>query len=287
MGTIIPSQAELALKRKMEEAGKPLEDWDINIYRGIITGCNEAFVIDEAKREELIAQDPTSAEIIKPLLRGRDIERHYVQQTESYILATDYHLDIPNEYPAIYNHLQTIGEQIGSGRIRERGKGLFDRDDQGENWWNLRACAYYAEFEKEKIVWQEMASEGTFLIDRNRFYSLDTTRILTGKKLTYLVGILNSKFFLFAFKNYYAGGHLGSKGVRFKSEFMKPFPVPPITESNQDLVTQIETRVDQILAAKDTNPDVNVSELEDEIDQLVYSLYSLTPNEIEIVKGNS
>ena len=281
---VILSPAELALKRKIGEVGKPLEDWNINIYRGIITGCNEAFVIDEAKREELIAQDPRSAEIIKPLLRGRDIKRYHVQWAGSYLLATGYDLDIPNMYPAIYNHLRTIGEQIESGSIRVRGNGVFNRDDQGENWWNLRACAYYPEFEREKIVWQEMTTEGAFFIDRNRFYSLDTTRIITGKNLTYLIGILNSKFFLFAFKNYYAGGHLGSRGVRFKSEFMKPFPVPPITEANQYLVTQIETRVDQILATEDTNSAAVVSELENEIDQIVYLLYDLAPEEIAIVE---
>ena len=129
-----------------------------------------------------------------------------------------------------------------------------------------------------------MATKGTFLIDRSKFYSLDTTRIMTGKNLTYLVGILNSRFFLFAFKNYYAGGHLGSRGIRFKSEFMKLFPVPPITEANQHLVAQIENRVDKIIVAKRSNPDADTTALENEIDQIVYSLYDLTPEEIAIVE---
>ena len=278
----ILSPTELSLKRKIEDVGKPLKDWDVNIYFGIKTGCNEAFIIDESKRDELIAQDPKSSEIIKPLLRGRDIKHYHVQWAGLYMLATGYDLDIPNQYPAIYNHLKTTGEQIEKNK--KRGKGLFNRDDQGENWWNLRACAYYLEFEKEKIVWQEMVTKGTFLIDRNKFNSLDTTRILTGKHLTYLIGILNSEFFLFAFKNYYAGGHLGSKGIRFKSEFMKPFPIPPITEANQHLATQIEERVDKILAAKRTDPAANVSDLENEIDEIVYLLYDLTLDEIKIVE---
>ena len=147
----ILSPAELNLKRKIEDIGIPLKDWDINIYRGIITGCNEAFIIDEAKREELIEQDPKSAEIIKPLLRGRDIERYHAQSVKSYLLATNYDLNIPKRYPAIHAHLETIGEQIELGEIKVRGKGVFNRDDQGENWWNLRACAYYTEFEKERL----------------------------------------------------------------------------------------------------------------------------------------
>ena len=282
----ILSSAELALKRKIADVGKPLKDWDINIYRGVITGFNKAFIIDAAQRQELVAQDPKSAEIIKPLLRGRDIERYHAQQTQFYLLATGYDLDVPKKYPAIYNRLESIGEQIETGKIKAKGKGLFNRDDQGANWWNLRACAYYSEFEKEKIVWQEMATEGTFFIDRNNSYSLDTTRILTGKNLTYLVGIFNSRFFLFAFKNYYAGGHLGSKGVRFKSEFMKAFPIPPITDANGHLVNQIEKLVNEIIATKTATPKADVISLENEIAHMVYSLYDLTAKEIAIVEEN-
>ena len=282
----ILSSAEFGLKRKIEAVGKPLKDWNLNIGFGIKTGFNKAFIIDEATREELVVQDPKSAEIIKPLLRGRDIERYHARRTQFYMLATGYDLDVPKRYPAIYNHLKNIGKQIESGKIKTKGKGLFNRDDQGANWWNLRACAYYPEFEKKKIVWQEMATEGTFLIDRNNSYSLDTTRILTGKNLTYLVGIFNSRFFLFAFKNYYAGGHLGSKGVRFKSEFMKAFPIPPITDTNQHFVRQIEKLVEKIIVAKTTTPDADVTSLENEIDRVVYSLYGLTTEEIAIVEEN-
>ncbi len=281
----ILSSAELNLKRKIEDIGILLKDWDINIYRGIVTGCNEAFIIDETKRKELITQDPKSAEIIKPLLRGRDIERYHTKQAGLYLLATGYDLDIPRDYPAIFNHLETLAKQMNSGIIKTKGKGLLNRDDQGENWWNLRACAYYSEFEKEKIVWQEMAKEGSFIIDKNKFYSLDTTRMLTGKNLPYLLGILNSQFFLFAFKNYYAGGYLGAKGVRFKSEFMKNFPVPPITEANQRFVTEMETLVEKIITAKHTDPDSDTSDLENEIDTLVYELYNLTEKEIAIVEA--
>ena len=281
----ILSSAELKVRHKIEDIGKPLKDWDVNIYRGITIGCNEAFIIDEIKREQLIEQDPKSVEIIKPLLRGKDIKRYYARQSGFYILATDYDLDIPNQYPVIYNHLRTIGEQIESGEIKAKGKGLFNRDDQGENWWNLRACAFYSEFDKKKIVWQEIAKRGSFLIDTDKFYSLNTTRILTGKNLTYLLGVLNSKFFLYAFKNFYAGGHLGAKGVRFLSEFVKDVPIPPITKENQHIATQIETHVGQILDAKQADPDADISDLENEIDTLVYELYNLTEEEIAIVEG--
>lgn len=292
----ILSSAELNLKRKIEDIGKPLKDWNINIYRGIITGCNEAFIIDEAKREQLIEQDPKSEKIIKLLLRGKDIKRYQSNWTNLYLLFIPWHFPLhedptisgasgvaenrlKEDYPSIYNHLLEYKDRLCKRNRSETGIRY--------EWYALQRCAstYHSEFEKEKIVWQEIATEGTFLIDRNQFYSLDTTRILTGKNLSYLLGILNSRFFLFAFKNYYAGGHLGSKGVRFKSEFMKSFPVPPITDANQSIAEQIEMQVDKILDAKHTDPEAGTSTLEDEIDKLVYELYNLTEDEIAIVEG--
>ena len=283
----ILSSAEMNLKRKIEAVGKPLKDWDVNIYRGIVTGCNEAFIIDDAKREQLIEQDPMSAEIIKPLLRGKDIKRYHAKWNNLFLITTFpvLNLDI-NDYPTVKNYLI----EFGKDRLEQSGKTLADgtksRKKTGNKWFETQdQIAYYPEFEKEKIVWQEIAKEGTFFIDRDKFYSLDTTRLLTGKNLTYLLGILNSTFFLFAFKNYYAGGHLGSKGVRFKSEFMKSFPIPPITEANQGLVAEIENKVDEIIAAKAANSDANTADLENEIDKLVYDLYDLTDDEIAIVEG--
>ena len=293
----ILSPEELALKRKIENVGIPLKEWDAKINYGIKTGCNEAFVIDESKREELVSQNPKSAEIMKPLLRGRDIRRYEVQWEGLYLLFLPWHFPLHGDptitgasqeaeemlrdcYSAVYNHLLQYQD-----RLRKR-----NRSETGirYEWYALQRCAntYYSEFDKEKIVWQEMVTRGTFFVDRNRFFSLDTTRILTGKNLIYLVGILNSRFFLFAFRNYYAGGHLGSRGVRFKSEFMKLFPIPPIAEVNQNLVHQLETRVERILVAKHANPDEDITALEKEIDQIVYSLYDLTPEEIAIVEEN-
>ena len=282
----ILSPADLALKRKIEDVGKPLKDWDINIYLGVLTGCNKAFVIDEAKCEELVAADPKSAEIIKPLLRGRDIKRYHVQWAGLYILATGYDLDIPNDYPAIYNHLETIGEQIESGQIRVRGRGLFNRDNQGESWWNLRACAYYPAFEKKKVVYPSMTKFFPFVYDPNGFYTNDKSYIITGGNyLKYLTGYFNSRIASKWIRENCSELQGGTRELH--KVFFENIPIPPVAEANQYLVTQIEDKVDQILDAKDTDQDVNVSELEDEIDQLVYELYDLTPNEVEIVEDNS
>ncbi|MYI94098.1 hypothetical protein F4083_07195 [Candidatus Poribacteria bacterium] len=293
----ILSSDELNIRRRIEEVGIPLKDWNISINYGIKTGCNAAFIIDEAKRDELVAQDPNSVEIIKPLLRGKDIKRYSAQWASTYLLFVPWHFPLHEDstisgasqeaenafeetYPAIYNHLLQYQDRLSNRNRAETGIRY--------EWYALQRCAntYFSDFDKEKIVWQEIAKEGKFLVDRSKTYSLDTTRILTGEHLTYLLGILNSKFFLYAFKNYYAGGHLGSKGVRFKSEFMKNFPIPTINDANQPIAEQIEIRVDEILHAKAANPEVDTSNLENEIDKLVYDLYVLDDEEIAIVEGS-
>ncbi len=281
----ILSSAELNIKRKIEDVGTPLKEWDINIYRGIVTGCNEAFIIDEAKREELIEQDPRSAEIIKPVLRGRDIKRYYARPSGFYILATGYDLDIPNRYPAIFGHLEDIGEQIDSGRIRVKGKGLFERDDQGENWWNLRACAYYSEFDKEKIVWGNIAYSSTFCYAAPSVFINAPANLLTSDSndIKYLLACMNSNIFNWEFVK--LGIPLGY-AFEWKKQYVELIHVPPITDANQPIIEQIEIRVDKILDAKRTAPDADTSSLEDEIDKLVYGLYDLTDGEIAIVEGS-
>ena len=146
----ISSEAEFNLKTKIENIGKPLKEWDVSIYFGIKTGYNKAFIIDGQKRAEILSACKTDKErqrtedIIKPVLRGRDIKRYAYQWAEKWIIVTGYDLNILKEYPAVYQHLETIGKQIKAGNIKAKGKGLFNRDDQGLNWWNLRACAYYS-----------------------------------------------------------------------------------------------------------------------------------------------
>ena len=276
------SLAELNLKGKIKDVGVPLRDWDIKINIGIITGCNEAFIIDDAKSEKLITEDPNSSDIIIPLLRGKNIQRYHARSSDSNILATGYDLDIPNRYPAIYNHLENTGEQIESGEIKARGRGLFNRDHQGENWWNLRACTYYSEFEKEKIVWKRIGSILRFAYIQHTVYCLDSTCIATGKNIKLLTAVLNSPI-----SHYQLFSHApktGTGDVIASVQAIEPILVPPITNENQHIVTQIEELVDQILDAKQADPEADTSSLENEIDKLVYELYDLTSEEIAIVE---
>jgi len=132
---------EHQILRKMEEVSVPLERWlgDVEIRRGVLTGFNEAFFIDEETRERLIEQDPKSAEIIKPLVVGDDIKRYEIEFKGRYLIWT--YIGVPIEkYPAIFDHLKQYREQL------ER------RWDKGEHWWELRHCDYYEDFEKPKIM---------------------------------------------------------------------------------------------------------------------------------------
>ena len=282
---VILSPAELSLKCKIEEVGKPLKDWDINIYFGIKTGCNEAFIIDEAKREELIAQDPRSAEIIKPLLRGRNIERYHAQWAGLYLINTFPALNLNiDDYSAVKSYLL----EFGRDRLEQAGKILADgtksRKKTGNKWFELQdQIAYYPEFEKEKIVWKRIGSILRFAYSQNLLFCLDSTCIATGEKVQFLSAVLNSR--LSHYQLFGIAPKTGTGDLIVSVQALEPLLVPPITEANQHLVTQIEEKVDKILDAIDTNPDANVCKLEKQIDQIVYLLYDLTPEEIAIVEA--
>ena len=282
----IRSPAELALKHKIEDVGKPLKDWDINIYRGITTGCNEAFIIDEAKRDELIAADPKSSEIVKPLLRGRDIKRYHIQWADLYLINTFPTLNLNiDDYPAVKNYLLAFGRD----RLEQAGKTLADgtksRKKTGNKWFELQdPIAYHPEFEKEKVVYPNMTKFLPFVYDMDGFYTNQKIFIITGGNyLRYLTGYFNSKV---AAKWIRENCPELQGGTRELSKvFFENISIPPVTEANQHLVTQIEDRVDKILTAKSTNPNTDVSDLENEIGQIVYLLYGLTLDEIAIVEG--
>ena len=134
-------------------------------------------------------------------------------------------------------------------------------------------------------MYSEIVRQPQFYFDIEKFYVEATSFLMTGKYVKYICGLLNSKPVTYFFKEWYAGGGLGDEGYRYKKAFLENLPLPPITSSNQSIVQQIEQLVDRILAAKKQNPLSDTSELEREIDRLVYKLYDLTEEEIRIVEG--
>jgi hypothetical protein len=257
-----------------------LRDWDVKIYFGIKTGFNEAFLIDTATKEKLCDEDPKSIEIIRPILRGRDIGRYYYEFAGKWIINTNFDLDILKFYPAVFEWLKQFESK------------LKKRDDQGKNWWNLRACAYYGEFEKEKIVYSEIVREPQFYFDADgKFYVEATNFLIIGKNLKYLTSLLNSKFITFIFKRFYAGGGLGDQGYRYKKVFVERLPISIIDEVKQRPFIEI---VDKILAITKSSDylensvkQAKVCDYEKQIDQMVYKLYNLTPEEIKIVEKSN
>jgi type II restriction/modification system DNA methylase subunit YeeA len=284
----IATDSELKLKHKIEKIGKPLKDWDVKIYFGIKTGFNKAFIIDTETRNRILAncrseqERKRTEEIIKPVLRGRDIDRYRYKWAGLWVICTfpSKKIDI-EQYPALKEYLASFGE-----RLLQDGK-PGHRKKTPHKWYETQDnIAYYPEFEKEKIVWQEIVREPSFAYDNTGIYVEATGFLMTGKNLKYLLGLLNSNPVAFFFKTFYAGGGLGEDGYRYKKAFLEQLPIPPITPQNQPLADQIVQIVDQILSAKKQNPEAYTSKLEKEIDELVYKLYNITEEEIKIIEGN-
>jgi len=217
------------IKQQIEKIGTPLKEWDIEIYRGVLTGYNEAFIIDGKTKDELISKDPKNAEIIKPILKGRDIKRYSSKYADLWLINSHNGLksknlkpiDVKNDYPTIYKHFENYLPQIQK------------RLDQGEHWTNLRNCAYLDEFNKAKIVYSEIVKEPQFLYDNSNFFVEATNFLMTGEDLKYLASLLNSKPVTYCFKLFYAGGGLGESGIRYKKAFLENIPIPKIPEKKQ------------------------------------------------------
>jgi hypothetical protein len=177
------------IKRKIERIGKPLKDWDVNIYRGVLTGFNEAFIIDTATKEYLCKQDPKSSEIIKPILRGRDIKKYKSEWAGLWLITTFPALQINiDNYPVVKKYLQGFGKRIhqtGEDFIDESGKKAKTRKRTANQWFEMSdQIGYYKEFEKEKIIYPNMTLFLPFIYDNKEFYSNDKSFILTSKNIS-------------------------------------------------------------------------------------------------------
>ena len=287
---IISTKEEFAIKQKIEKIGTPLKDWDVSIYRGVLTGFNEAFIISGAKKDELIAKDPKSAEILKPILRGRDIKRYKAEFADLWLIATHNgykdkegnkieRIDI-EDFPAIKEHLDMYWDKISK------------RYDKGATPYNLRNCAYYEEFEKEKIVYNDISQKLTFALCEKRFYFNNTVYFVAKSVFNkYFIGLLNTKIIDWYYRR--ISVQLGKKAVRLFSIYVKQLPIPKISKDRQK---PFENLVEQILQKKESEitprfsskitplqEGNNTTHLENQIDLMVYKLYELTYEEVKIV----
>ena len=271
---------------KIKQVSVPLKIFmQMNPLFGIKTGLNQAFIIDHQTRKHLITEDPKSSEIIKSLLTGRDVRRYDIRFADRYLIWT--YIGVPIEkYPAILKHLKQFQLQ------------LQKRWDKGNHWWELRACDYYDEFKKPKIIYPDIATTCRFAIDRNGYFSSNTTYFIP-KDDFYLLGILNSKLGQFYFSDVCAGLEGGgSTYLRFFGQYLEGFPVRTINISNSSdkahydkMVKLVEPMLSlhkQLAAAKTpddkTRLQRQIDATDQQIDHLVYELYGLTGKEIQIVK---
>lgn len=280
---IVYDKKEYEIINKVKTQGLPLKNWKISIFRGVLTGFNEAFIIDSQKKDELISKDPKNAEIIKPILRGRDIKRYDPGFQDLWIIVTFPALKIDiDKYPTIREYLESFGkrlEQTGESYIDSEGNKISSRKKTGNKWFETQdQIAYYEEFEKPKIIYPNMTKYLPFVYDEEGFYTNQKCFIMTGNHLKYLVAILNSKLFKFSFKDSFP--ELLGNTYELSKVFFEQIPIKQVTE---EIESEFNLIVDQILENKQQN--IDTSDLEKQIDEMVYKLYDLTPEEIAIIEG--
>ena len=265
---IILSSVEQRVLEKMYAIGTPLKEWDIDIYYGIKTGYNKAFLIDDTTKNNLVADDPNSAAIIKPVLRGRDIRRYQAEWDSRWLIDTHngygntLAIDVGG-YPAIKTHLDKFYPQ------------LKKRRDQGRTPYNLRNCAYHEVFSKEKLVWIELVSNGRFAYDDSGIYCDVSSFIMTGDCIKYLCALLNSELICWFFQKVAPTSGMGT--LRWKKVYVETIPIPHVSVARQGLFIGF---IDLIMSATLTDPNADVAAIESDIDQYVYELYGLKPEEI-------
>ena len=265
---VVLSPIEQSIKQKIESVGTPLKDWDINIYRGVLTGYNEAFIISTEKRDEILANCATeeertrTAELIRPILRGRDIKRYAYEWANLWLINTHngvkgkierIHIE---DYPAVKAHLDLYWDKISK------------RADKGDTPDNLRNCAYLEDFSKPKIVWGNLnIKAGYALVEDFAFVNAPSPMIVPSSK--YLLAVLNSKI-----ADYYIrllGVTRNGGYFEYKPMFVEKIPIPKNVD--ESIISEIETSI----AVKD----------EVKIDASIYNLYGLNKEEINFIENKN
>ena len=260
---VILSPIEQSIKRKIESVGTPLKDWNIQINYGIKTGCNEAFIIDEVKRSEILANCRDAVErkrteqIIRPILRGRDIKRYAYEWAHLYIIATfpAKHLDI-EDYPAVKQHLLSFGierlEQTGKEHLIN-GEHIKSRKKSGNKWFETQdTIAYMDDFAKPKIVWGNLSLNASFAKAPSGMF-INAPCVMITPFSDYLLAVLNSKLGDWYIRQ--LGVTRNGGYFEYKPMFVEQLPVP-------QTATFISNDAD------------------------VYALYGLTDAEISFLENN-
>ncbi|MBK9257305.1 MAG: class I SAM-dependent DNA methyltransferase [Saprospiraceae bacterium] len=292
------NQEVLAIKQKIESQGIPLKDWNITINYGIKTGLNEAFVIDGKLKDKIISNEPESLIFLKPILRGRDIQkwRPYfndlwlINIVKGYTIKSKLNINSVNEpiprygyveYDSAWEWFKTKHPFI-AGHLESFKVKASKRSDMGDYWWEQRACAYMNDFEKPKVIYPNMTKFMPFVLDfEDNYYHNDKSFHLVADRIYWLGAFLNSKLFKYSFQDNFPELLGGTRELR--KVFFDKIPVKQISEQEE---LPYKKLVNEILSIKKQNPSADTTDLENQIDQLVYQLYDLTEEEIAIVEGS-
>ena len=291
---VILSPIEQSIKRKIESVGTPLKDWDINIYRGVLTGYNEAFIISTEKREEILAncqsedERERTAELIRPILRGRDIKRYGYNWAGLYLIATfpSRHYDI-EQYPAVKKYLLSFGiERLEqTGKVHNvNGEKIKARKKTNNKWFETQdSISYWEDFSKPKIVYMEIQTDNPkegypfpcFSFDERNSIALNTAYIMCSDTVDvrYILGILNSSVGRMIARLYVT--QLQERQFRMLAQYLVKFP---IIKGPVDVQNEIIECVQENLVQKN-------KEQEDRINNMVYQLYGFDNMEADYIKN--
>ena len=265
------SPIEQSIKRKIESVGTPLKDWDINIYRGVLTGCNEAFIISTEKRDEILANCETeeerrrTSELIRPILRGRDIKRYGYVDNGLYLINTHNGIRgrIPriniDDYPAVKAHLDQYWDKIEK------------RTDKGDTPYNLRNCAYLEDFYKPKVIYPNMTKYMPFVYDDKEYITNQKCFIITGKYVAFLTAFLNSSLFKYCFRDSFPELQGGTREM--SKIFFDKIPIMIISdEVNKEFIELINDIQKEYTIEKAIH-----------IDERLFDIYSLSERERKVI----
>ena len=264
---VVLSPIEQSIKKKIEAVGTPLRDWNINIYRGVLTGCNEAFIINTEKRDEILANCQTddertrTAELIRPILRGRDIKRYGYVDNGLFLINTHNgirnklpRIDI-NDYPVVKAFLDQYWDRIST------------RADKGDTPYNLRNCAYLEDFSKPKIIYPNMTKYMPFVFDNEMYLTNQKCFIITGKYVAYLTAFFNSSLFKYCFRDSFPELQGGTREL--SKIFFDKIPVYEVSDAQnlqfQNAVEDIQKEYTKQKAQR--------------IDSMLFDLYNLSSEE--------
>ena len=279
---VILSPIEQSIKRKIEAVGTPLKDWDIQINYGIKTGYNDAFIIDTAKRDEILAncqsedERKRTAELIRPILRGRDIKRYGYNWAGLYLIATfpSRHYDI-EQYPAVKEYLLSFGierlEQTGKEH-NVNGEKIKARKKTSNKWFETQdSISYWEDFSKPKIIYPNMTKYMPFVYDEANFLTNQKCFIITGQNMAYLNAFLNSSLFKYCFRNSFPELQGGTREL--SKIFFDKIPVKLVSLEQNEIFRKIVNSVQSDYTIEQTKY----------IDTLLFDLYNLTTEERKVI----